>query len=157
LYDVTTASMECDAPLHAPREALSFRFDEIVRALSRRVDARLEAYDLSRAQWRLLAYIIRNHGMTQSEIARVLELERASVGQTIDIMERKQLLARTPSQTDRRVWRIEATQKARDLLPELRPMIDRLHDQMFAGFSESEIEQLGDLIDRIVNNIDDIP
>jgi MarR family transcriptional regulator, transcriptional regulator for hemolysin len=149
--------MECDAPLHAPREALSFRFDEIVRALSRRVDARLEAYDLSRAQWRLLAYILRNQGMTQSEIARVLELERASVGQTIDIMERKQLLARTPSQTDRRVWRIEATQKAHDLLPELRPMIDRLHEQMFAGFSESEIDQLGDLIDRIVNNIDEIP
>lgn len=157
MYDVTAVSMECDAPLHAPREALSFRFDEIVRALSRRVDARLEAYDLSRAQWRLLAYIIRNHGMTQSEIARVLELERASVGQTIDIMERKQLLTRTPSQTDRRVWRIEATQKAHDLLPELRPMIDRLHEQMFAGFSDGEIEQLGDLIDRIVNNIDDIP
>ncbi|MEK6638542.1 MAG: MarR family transcriptional regulator [Pseudomonadota bacterium] len=149
--------MECDLPLHAPREALSFRFDEIVRALSRRVDARLEAYDLSRAQWRLLAYIIRNQGMTQSEIARVLELERASVGQTIDIMERKHLLVRTPSQTDRRVWRIEATQKACALLPDLRPMIDRLHEQMFSGFSDGEIEQLGDLIDRIVNNIDEIP
>ena len=149
--------MECGSPLNAPREALSFRFDEIVRALSRRVDARLEAYDLSRTQWRLLAYIVRNHGMTQSEIARVLELERASVGQTIDIMERKELLTRSPSQTDRRVWRIEATQKAHDLLPELRPMVDRLHGQTFAGFSDGEIEQLGDLLDRIVNNIDEIP
>ena len=149
--------MECGSPLNAPREALSFRFDEIVRALSRRVDARLEAYDLSRTQWRLLAYIVRNHGMTQSEIARVLELERASVGQTIDIMERKELLTRSPSQTDRRVWRIEATQKAHDLLPELRPMVDRLHEQTFAGFSDGEIELLGDLIDRIVNNIDEIP
>ena len=149
--------MDCGSPLNAPREALSFRFDEIVRALSRRVDARLEAYDLSRTQWRLLAYIVRNHGMTQSEIARVLELERASVGQTIDIMERKELLTRTPSQTDRRVWRIEATKKAHDLLPELRPMVDRLHEQMFAGFSDGEIEQLGDLMDRIVNNIDEIP
>lgn len=149
--------MESDLTLHAPREALSFRFDEIVRALSRRVDARLEAYDLSRAQWRLLAYIIRNHGMTQSEIARVLEIERASVGQTIDIMERKELLTRTPNPTDRRVWRIEATQKACHLLPSLRPIIDRLHDQMFAGFSEGEIEQLSDLVDRIIANIDEIP
>jgi MarR family transcriptional regulator, transcriptional regulator for hemolysin len=149
--------MDEDLPLHGLRETLSFRFDEIVRAFSRRVDARLEAYDLSRAQWRLLAYIIRNQGMTQSEIARVLELERASIGQTIDIMERKQLLRRSPSPLDRRVWRIEATQKALDLLPELRPIIDRLHDQMFDDINEQEIERLADLLDRVSANIDEIP
>lgn len=139
------------------REALSFRFDEIVRQLSRRLDARLEAHELSRTQWRMLAYVIRHHGMTQSELARVLELERASVGQTIDIMERKQLVRRTPSPDDRRVWRIEATEKAQALIPALRPIIDRIFDQMFAGISEAEIEQLHDLLDRLLTNIDDIP
>ena len=66
-------------------EALSFRFDEIVRLLSRRIDAALADHDLSRTQWRLLAYVLRQEGITQSELARVLELERASVGNTVDI------------------------------------------------------------------------
>lgn len=149
--------MDEDAPLTGEREALSFRFDEIVRSLSRRLDARLEAYELSRTQWRMLAYVIHRHGMTQSELARVLELERASVGQTIDIMERKQLVRRTPSPTDRRVWRIEATPKALELIPSLRSVIDRIFDQMFSGITPSEIEQLGDVLDGLIFNLDDIP
>lgn len=144
-------------PLTGDREALSFRFDEIVRSLSRRLDARLEAYELSRTQWRMLAYVIHRHGMTQSELARVLELERASVGQTIDIMERKQLIRRTPSPTDRRVWRIEATPKALELIPSLRSVIDRIFDQMFDGVSATEIDQLRDLLDRLIVNLDEIP
>jgi len=137
------------------REALSFRFDEIVRLLSRRIDAALADYDLSRTQWRLLAYVLRQEGITQSELARVLELGRASVGSTVDIMERKGLVMRVANPDDRRVWRIAATPRARDLLPGLRGSIDDMLDRTFTGLTAASIAALSGTLDQIVANLAD--
>jgi MarR family transcriptional regulator for hemolysin len=136
-------------------EALSFRFDEIVRLLSRRIDAALADYGLSRTQWRLLAYVLRQEGITQSELARVLELERASVGNTVDIMERKGLVMRVANPDDRRVWRIAATDRAHDLLPGLRGIIDDMLDRTFSGIPPSAIAALSGALDHIVANLAD--
>lgn len=134
-------------------EALSFRFDEIVRLLSRRIDEALSEFDLSRTQWRLLAYVMRYEGITQSELARVLELERASVGNTVDIMERKQLVTRQPDPDDRRVWKIAATPRAQDLLPGLREIIDDMLARTFDGLAPHDIATLGALLERLVANL----
>ena len=136
------------------RESLAFRFDEIVRQMSRTMDARLFDYDLSRTQWRLLAYVLKHEGMTQSELARVADLERASVGQTIDVMERKQIVERRHADGDRRVWRIFSTEKARALVPELRTVVDDVFTCMFAGFDAGKDAALRDLLNQIVTNLD---
>jgi len=136
-------------------DALTFRFEDVPRLLRRIVDSALDGYELSRTQWRLLAYVLREEGMTQTELARCLELERASVGQAIDALERKQLLERTKARGDRRVWRIMPTHKARQLLPELRDTIDEVYAQMFHGFSVDEIERLHEFLDRIMVNFGD--
>jgi len=133
-------------------DALTFRFEDVPRLLRRIVDSALDGYDLSRTQWRLLAYVLREEGMTQTELARCLELERASVGQAIDALERKQLLERTKAPGDRRVWRIIPTDKARQLLLELRDTINEIYEQMFRGFSTDEIDRLQDFLDRITDN-----
>ncbi|MEO0441513.1 MAG: MarR family transcriptional regulator [Pseudomonadota bacterium] len=136
-------------------DALTFRFEDVPRLLRRIVDSALDGYELSRTQWRLLAYVLREEGMTQTELARCLELERASVGQAIDSLERKQLLERTKAPGDRRVWRIVPTQKARQLLPELRDTINEIYEQMFRGFSPDEIGKLHEFLDRIMVNFGD--
>lgn len=137
----------------SPLEALSFRFDEIVRLLSRRIDAALADYGLSRTQWRLLAYVLRHEGITQSELARVLELERASIGSTVDIMERKGLVTRVANPDDRRVWRIAATERAHELLPGLREIIDDMLARTFAGISAADVAQMSAVLNRIVSNL----
>jgi len=136
-------------------DALTFRFEDVPRLLRRIVDSAFDGYELSRTQWRLLAYVLREEGMTQTELARCLELERASVGQAIDALERKQLLERTKAQGDRRVWRIIPTHKARQLIPELRETINEVYAQMFQGFSADEIEKLRNFLDRIMVNFGD--
>lgn len=136
-------------------EALSFRFDEIVRLLSRRVDAALADYGLSRTQWRLLAYVLRHEGMTQSDLARVLELERASIGSTVDIMERKGLVRRYANPDDRRVWRIASTSRAHELPPGLHEIIDDMLGRTFAGLTPADISHLSGVLDRIISNLGD--
>jgi len=143
-----------EEPFPTTLDALTFRFEDIPRLLRRILDISLEDQNLSRSQWRLLAYVLRDEGMTQTELARVLELERASVGQAIDTLERKELIERKKAPGDRRAWRIHATQKGRGLVPELRQTIDEIYEQVFAGFTADEISKLDQLLRRIMNNLE---
>jgi MarR family transcriptional regulator, transcriptional regulator for hemolysin len=149
--------MSSAAITFSARETLALRLDEIGRQLSRKLDARLFDYDLSRTQWRLLAYVLHHEGMTQSELARAADLERASIGQTIDVMERKQIVERRHAEGDRRVWRIFATQKAHALVPELRVVVDDVFTAMFSGFDPVMDGMLRDLLDRLATNLDRLP
>jgi DNA-binding MarR family transcriptional regulator len=136
-------------------DALTFRFEDLPRALRRIVDIAIQDHSLNRSQWRLLAYVLRDEGMTQTELARMLELERASVGQAIDALERKQLVERAKSPGDRRVWRIYATEKGRLLVPALRETINEIYEQVFAGFSDQEITLLSSMLERIMTNLEE--
>ena len=61
-------------------DTLTFQFEDLPRQLRRIFDEALQGAELSRTQWRLLAYVLRQEGMTQTELARLLEIERASAG-----------------------------------------------------------------------------
>ena len=149
------ALVSTHVPFPTALDALTFRFEDVPRLLRRIFDIAIEGYDLNRSQWRLLAYVLRDEGMTQTELARALELERASVGQAIDALERKALVERMKFPGDRRVWRIHATAKARQLVPELRETINEIHEQMFAGFSTDEVSKLHEFLDRIMTNLEE--
>jgi MarR family transcriptional regulator for hemolysin len=72
-----------------------FLIEEVPRKLRRVFDASTAKFGLTRTQWRALAYIFRTPGLTQTELAKCLELERASVGHIIDQL-RKGGLCRAP-------------------------------------------------------------
>ena len=75
-------------------DQLVFVMEEVTRRLRRIFDTSVEQFGLTRTQWRALAYLYRTPGMTQTELARELELERASVGQAIDRLEELSLVER---------------------------------------------------------------
>jgi len=135
-------------------DALTFRFEDIPRALRRIADIAIQDYNLNRSQWRLLAYVLREEGLTQTELARLLELERASVGQAIDALEQMNLVERLKSPGDRRVWNIHATKQGRLLVPTLRETINEIYEQMFAGISEQDLDRLSGLLERIMSNLE---
>ncbi len=142
-----------DSPVLTPLDALTFRLEDLPRQLRRIVDEALQGYGLSRNQWRLLAYVLREEGLTQTELARYLEVERASAGLAIDALEKKGLVARNQHSEDRRVWRIMPTAKAKALLHNLRDMMNEIYAQLFDGFSTAELDQLGQFFERMARNI----
>ena len=75
-------------------DRLFFLMEEVTRRLRRTFDSSVEQFGLTRTQWRILAYLFRSPGMTQTELARELELERASIGRTIDRLEELELVER---------------------------------------------------------------
>lgn len=142
-----------ESPFPDATDSLLFRFEDVPRHVRRLLDAALDSYGLTRTQWRLLAYVYRQDGLTQTELARLLELERATVGQAIDALEAKRLVLRKPIPSDRRVWAIGATPEAHALLPELRRIGAEITAQVFRGFDAADLANLRVLVERMNRNL----
>ena len=134
-------------------DELTFRFEDIPRMLRRTFDELLVDSGLTRTQWRLLGYVLRESGLTQTELARLLELERASVGNAIDALCERHLLERRKVPGDRRAWAIFATGEAETLLTSLRDAIHDVYAQAFRGLSDTDLKLLRRLLDRIADNL----
>lgn len=66
-------------------------YDQIVRPLG-----------FTRARWWVLAHLARDDGMTQSDLAELLDVGRASLGDQLDSLEREGLIRRAAAPEDRR-------------------------------------------------------
>ncbi|MBI1399563.1 MarR family transcriptional regulator [Hyphomonas sp.] len=134
-------------------DELTFRFEDIPRMLRRAIDEILVDSGLSRTQWRLMGYVLRESGLTQTELARLLELERASVGSAIDSLSARGLVVREPVPEDRRAWAISATPEAEALLASLREAISEIYAQTFRGLTAQELQLLRRMLDQITTNL----
>ena len=62
--------MKADETFPTPLDELAFLLEEVPRSLRRKFDERTHAHGLSRTQWRILAYLLRDPGMSQTELAQ---------------------------------------------------------------------------------------
>jgi MarR family transcriptional regulator for hemolysin len=82
-------------------------------------DRRARAHGMTRAQWVMLIHLDRRPGLSQKELAELLEVEPITVARLADRLEARHLLERRPDPADRRIWRLH-------LLPAAQPVLDEL-------------------------------
>jgi DNA-binding MarR family transcriptional regulator len=134
-------------------DELVFLVEEVPRKLRRLFDASTAKFGLSRTQWRALAYIFRTPGLTQTELAKCLDLERASVGHVIDQLEKAEYVERRAVEGNRRVWTLHLLPKAIGILPALRAEADAVYAQLLAGIPEREVATFRRLLTAMSANI----
>lgn len=110
---------------------LFFLLHDVARLIRVAADKRARVDGMTRAQWALLIQLFRNPGLSQKEVADLLEVEPISVGRLVDRLERNGLIERRPDPSDRRIWRLNLTAAAGPVLKrigiqraELAAMID---------------------------------
>jgi MarR family transcriptional regulator for hemolysin len=74
---------------------------------------------MTRAQWMILVRLRRCGGMTQRELAEILEVEPITVGRLVDRLAARGLVERRADPADRRVWRLHLTPAADPVLAEI--------------------------------------
>nr|WP_010890887.1 MarR family transcriptional regulator [Novosphingobium aromaticivorans]AAD03865.1 Marr family regulator [Novosphingobium aromaticivorans] len=134
-------------------DGLVFLIEEVPRKLRRVFDASTAKFGLTRTQWRALAYIFRTPGLTQTELAKCLELERASVGHVIDQLEKADYVERRAVEGNRRVWTLHLRPKAIGILPALRAEADVVYERLLAGISANDIATFKRLLASMSANL----
>ncbi|HYZ33270.1 MAG TPA: MarR family transcriptional regulator [Crenalkalicoccus sp.] len=92
---------------------------EVARLVRTLFDRRARAHGMTRAQWMILARLRRHDGLTQRELAEILEVEPITVGRLVDRLEARGMVQRCADPADRRVWRLHLTPAATPVLAEI--------------------------------------
>lgn len=126
---------------------------DVAHLLRTTFDRRVREMDLTRAQWWLLTHLYREDGVTQTELADLMEIEKPSLGRLLDRLEAKSWIRRESDSADRRIKRIYLTRDVEPMIVEMRQQAASLRTDALAGLSEKERERFVDTLLLIKQNL----
>ncbi len=91
---------------------------------------------------------------SQRTLAKAVGVDGATITHHLNAMESAGLIARTRSPEDRRVHRVSLTDAGAELQEAMADAVERYNEQMFAGLTDPERDQLGHLTARLQANAD---
>jgi DNA-binding MarR family transcriptional regulator len=103
-----------------PEYDLFLLLHDVARLVRVEADRRARLQGMTRAQWALLLTLERNPGLSQKEVADLLEVEPISVARLVDRLEANGLIERRPDLSDRRIWRLHLLPAAASALDQIR-------------------------------------
>lgn len=125
---------------------------ELSRLISTRFDKAMAAHKLTHAQWWALMHIFEHEGATQSELAEILQMGRASTGKLLERLEAKRWVERRTDDGDSRLRRVFL---GPDVVPVFEMMTaegKRLFHDYLKGISSAEEARLVAGLTRIRRN-----
>jgi MarR family transcriptional regulator, transcriptional regulator for hemolysin len=128
---------------------IGFLISDVARLMRTAFDRRVRRLGLTRSQWLVINRLHRHPGATQSELAEMLEVEKATAGRMVDRMEKKGWVVRRPDATDRRVNRLHLTAEAHLIQVQLAQVADHTVDDALAPLSPREREQFSESMGRV--------
>lgn len=102
----------------------------------------IEAYDLTPAQFGLLAFLWQGDGLTQAELSEKGQIDRTTIGGLVDRLEKTGLLERLRHPQDRRAYKIYLTARGKELEGPLSECAARSLTRLCQGLNEQEICEL---------------
>ncbi len=130
-------------------EHLGFLISDVARLMRTAFDRRVRRLGLTRAQWLVLTRLSRRPGASQSELADMLEVERATAGRMVDRLERKGWVVRRPDATDRRINRLFLSAEADMIRAGMLDIADQTLEDALLPLSGPERAVLGDALARV--------
>lgn len=130
-------------------EYIGYVLSDVARLIRTVFDRRVRDIGLTRAQWLVLTRLYRRPGASQTELADMLEIDRASAGRMIDRMQKNGWVERRADSEDRRINRLYLTDDARRAHKEMWTIAETTVDDALATLSAAEREQFTRLAARV--------
>lgn len=128
---------------------VGFLAADISRLMRTEFDRQVGALGVTRAQWMVLARLARRPGCSQTELADMMEMERATAGRLVDRLEENGLVRREADPADRRIRRVFPTDRATGQQEQMRAVADSIVDDALSDLSAKEREALITLMSAV--------
>ena len=135
---------------------VGFLSADISRLMRTEFDRQVSALGVTRAQWMVLARLARRPGCSQTELADMMEMERATAGRLVDRLEENGLVRREPDPTDRRVRRVFPTELATGQQAQMRAVADAIVDDALSDLNAEQRETLMTLMESVRTRLSSI-
>jgi DNA-binding MarR family transcriptional regulator len=137
-----------------PFRSVAFLLSSLGYAVSRRFHQVLEPLQLEPGEFALLRAVSASEGEAQSALAERLHISPSWMVAIVDELERRELLERRPHTRDRRVRNLHLTAAGKKLLRQAERRAQQFDRQVSDPLTETELEQLLELLQRVGEGLD---
>ena len=134
-------------------QRLGFLMHDVSRLRRKVFDDVMKPVGVTRSQWWVMAHLSRHDGMSQSDLAEVLELGRAALGGLVDRLEATELVRRESTPADRRTKLVFLTDKGRGMIDTMRGQSDRMSEVILAGLDDDDRLRLTEMLTTVKRNL----
>jgi len=121
-------------------ESATYLASLLAKSLSRALQERGNKLGFAPGQFPVLLELWSEEGLTQKQLLDRLDIEQATMANTLARMERDGLVVRKKHPTDRRAQQVFLTSKARDMETEAKEAALAADQSLFTGFRRFERE-----------------
>jgi DNA-binding MarR family transcriptional regulator len=126
----------------------------IGRALDSISNIEFKEFNLTKGQYLYLVRICENPGIIQEKLAEMIKVDRTTAARSIKKMEMNGFIEKKEDQKNKKIKKLFPTEKGEQVYPFIKRENDYSNEIALAGFSESEIEVIYNLLYRIRKNIE---
>lgn len=151
LLATATASSDSSSP---PLRS-GFLIHDVSRLRRTAYDQRLKPFNITRAQWWVLANLSRRNcdGISQIELARLLDVGKVTLGGLIDRLEESGFVIRVPDKQDRRSKRIMRSPEGKALCDRMEVFARGVSKEIMSGISDEEHRLFIDVLTKMKHNL----
>lgn len=132
--------MMCPVP---DQPDLLFLLHDLARQLRVLADRRARAHGMTRAQWVILWWLERQPGLSQKELAEIMDVEPITVARLVDRLTRRAMVERRDDPADRRIWRLHLLPAALPVLASMRGEREQVQQILITGLDTPSIDVVG--------------
>jgi DNA-binding MarR family transcriptional regulator len=133
-------------------QSATYLAGQLARVFSRSLQKRASTLGFSPGQFPVLLELWQEDGLTQKQLLDKLEVEQATLANTLARMERDGLIARTPHPSDKRAQIITLTELGRSLETSAVDAAAEADSALFSGFRSFERELMMEYMRLIICN-----
>ena len=127
-------------------ENIGLLIHDVARLLRVLYDRQMASIGLTRSQWWLLTYLFFKDGINQSELAILMDMEKAPLSRLLDRMEKKGWVIRKNENKDRRTKNIYLTESIKPLISSMRDKAAEYRSESLSILTDKERNKLKDIL-----------
>lgn len=129
---------------------------DIARLMRTVFDRRVKALGITRPQWLAIVRLNRKPGASQSELADMMEIEKAPAGKIVDRLEERGWVERRPDPVDRRINRIFLTDRGERVFAVISPIARSTVSDALTDLTDHDITLLTQLLARVKSRLGEL-
>ena len=123
-------------------ENIGLLIHDVARLLRVLYDRQMASIGLTRSQWWLLTYLFFKDGINQSELAILMDMEKAPLSRLLDRMEKKGWVIRKNENKDRRTKNIYLSETIKPLISSMRDKAAEYRSESLSILTDKERNKL---------------
>ena len=135
--------------IDAAASEIGFLLQRAHRRLRAAIAEALLPLQLGVGHFGILGLLFTREGLSQQQLIEILEIDKSTMVNLIDELEKQALAERRPSPADRRAYAVYLTEKGRERVIQAGQIVGRVQSAFLSSLKPKERDQLNRLLRRI--------